>query len=235
VTVRLTAEEIDRALEGAPPLAFAAHPTAPPIAVAGASIRALLRGLPAPEAHADHTLEQARAEAHAARRRRVEAARAALEPHIHPKLLQHLRARPTPSALLLGPTGVGKTMAARWLRAGIPGEWCHARDLAGCERRHPLGDGLPSAFERACSHPVLYLDDLGTEEARDVGVLQHVLERRYASCLATVTTTGLTRDQLTERYRAPTVRRLTDQHAPRRDGSHCPVLLVDLHQVGGAP
>ena len=79
---------------------------------------------------------------------------------------------------------------------------------------------------------MLYLDDLGTEDVRDVAVLQHLLERRYAAQRPTVITTGLTRPQLTDRYGAATVRRLTDQHVPRNDGTQWPVLVVDLHEGG---
>jgi DNA replication protein DnaC len=76
---------------------------------------------------------------------------------------------------------------------------------------------------------VLYIDDLGAEPIGGVGVLQWVYERRYAANLATVTTTGLTKALLTDRYGAATVRRMREQHVARGSGGEWPVLVVDLH------
>jgi hypothetical protein len=231
----VTADELDQALE-AQPRDACAEARAKPANAASAheAIRALLVDIGRRDAELDvERHRQARAAALCAHRERVAAARATFARWIHPRLLAMLRAQPTPCALLLGPTGIGKTLAARWLEVGMRGEWFHVRDLAGCERRYPLGEGMPPAFERACSARVLYLDDLGVEDARDVALLQHVLERRYAAqpMRPTVTTTGLTRAQLTERYGAPTVRRLTDQHVLRSDGTEFPVLIVDCHEA----
>jgi hypothetical protein len=214
-----------------------ATPTAPPASPrADEAIRALIGGIGRVNAERAAKLEaerqRARAEAIRAHKERVAATRATLAPRIHPRLLAALKARPSPCALLLGPTRVGKTSAARWLEAGMRGGWCYAREIAGCERHYPLGEGSPPAFERAASASVLYLDDLGTEDARDVAVIQHLLERRYSAQRPVVITTGLTRPQLTDRYGAATVRRLTDQHVPRKDGTQWPVLVVDLHEGG---
>lgn len=201
----------------------------------GAAVRGLLGAVartPVPAADIEEAREQARRDALAAHRKRVLTVRTDLQWRITQSLLTAIRDRHTPCALLLGPTGCGKTSAALWLKAGLPGEWFHARELAGCERRHALGDGEPPALTRACKARVLYIDDLGTEEARDLAVLQQVYERRYAAGLATVTTTGLTKNMLTERYGAATVRRMRDQHVKRADGSMWPVLVVDLHEGG---
>lgn len=201
----------------------------------GESIRWLLSAVarvPVQAADVEAARDQARADALAAHRKRILAKRTELQWRIHSKLLAQIKVRPTPCALFLGPTGCGKTSAAQWLKASLPGDWFHARELASCERRHSLGDGVPPALERACSARVLYLDDLGTEDARDLAVLQHVLERRYSRGLATVTTTGLTKALLTERYGAATARRLTDQHVARATGGEWPVLVVDLHEAG---
>lgn len=177
--------------------------------------------------------EQARADRLVAHQKLVLAKRAALAPRIEKRILAKLQARHSPCALLLGPTGCGKTSAALWLRVSLPGEWAHARDLGACERHHKLGEGTAPAFDRACSSRVLYLDDLGTEDVRDIGVLQHVLERRYASGLATCVTSGLTRPDLTNRYGAATMRRLAEQHVLRADGTEWGLLFVDL--TGGTP
>lgn len=135
----------------------------------------------------------------------------------------------SPCILILGPTGIGKTSAMRWLQLEHRGTWFSARELAACERRHSLGDGEPPDLARACSPDLLYLDDLGTEDGRDISVLKDVVDRRYSKGYPTVVNTGLTKGMLSERYEAPTVRRLLEQHVRRKDGSEWPVLVVDCH------
>lgn len=235
----MTAEELERALaqlrEGV------GLPATPPPAPKPASetVVEVLRELRPVQSDEERAAarERARLAALEQHRRRVRRIRSELEARPGARrVLDVVRASPSPCALLLGPTGVGKTTAALWIHAGFGGEWAPARQLAAAERWHPFGEGPPPAITRACTARVLYLDDLGAEETRDVGALQEVLERRYASPagLATVTTTGLTRQQLTDRYGAMTVRRLTDQHVRRRDGTLWPVVVVDVpHSKGG--
>ena len=198
---------------------------------AKALLEAVARQRP-PAAEVEAAREQARADALVAHRTKVLAQRDALQFRIQSTLLAEIRKRPTPCALLLGPTGCGKTSAALWLRAGLPGEWFHAREIGECERKHALGEGDPQVLTRACSSRVLYIDDLGAEPITGVGVLQWVYERRYAANLATVTTTGLNKEMLTARYGAPTVRRMREQHVARASGGEWPVLVVDLHDGG---
>lgn len=226
----MKAEDIDKALEqpSVPKEQVSLERTENPFV---AVLRAVASIPPEAEAVRE-AREQANADRLVAHQRRVIGKREALAPRIDKRILARLQARHSPCALLLGPTGCGKTSAAHWLRVSLPGEWAHARDLGACERHHKLGEGTPAAFDRACSARVLYLDDLGTEDARDLAVLQHVLERRYSRGLATVTTTGLTKALLTERYGAATARRLTDQHVARATGGEWPVLVVDLHEAG---
>lgn len=176
--------------------------------------------------------EQRRAEHLAQARARVIAARRALEPRIAPRLLSALRRQDTPCALLLGPTGCGKTSAAHWLRARFGGVLIRASELGSSERRHALGKGYSPEIEQAHWCRLLIIDDLGTEDPRDISVLQSVIDMRYSSGRALVTTTGLTRAMLSERYDAPMVRRLHDQHVKRPDGGRdWPVLVVDLHEA----
>jgi DNA replication protein DnaC len=161
-------------------------------------------------------------------------ARRGLEPRIrHPKLLAALRKLDTRCALLLGPTGVGKTSAARWARLRHPGLWVAARALGACERKHPLGEGDPQLMREAIAAPVLYLDDLGSEEPRDVAVLQYVIDQRYAAAppRATFVTSALTQVALTSHLGTPYVRRLGEQHVPNGNGGEWPVLFVDCHEV----
>mgnify|MGYP000868798561 CR=1 FL=1 len=231
----MTPEEIDRALaqrDEARRVADVDMPQKRGAGHAGAAAQALLQAVlskPREAEEVERARKQARADAYAAHRKRVLDERAALQPRIHARIMNELRKKHTPCALLMGPTGCGKTSAALWLRVALPGEWAGARELAACERKHPLGEGSPPAFERACSSRVLYIDDLGTEDQRDISVLQQVYDQRYSRGLATVTTTGLHREQLTERYGAATVRRMVDQHVARSGGGEWPVLVVDMH------
>lgn len=228
----MKAEDIDRALEGG----AQREPEKPRkhVDLFTQVLRQVATQPPPAEAVLE-AQEQARADRFAAHKKRVLEKRRALAGRIDQRILARLQRCHTPCGMLLGPTGVGKTSAMLWLRAGLPGEWFHARDLGACERHHQLGAGTAPAFDRAVTSRVLYLDDLGTEDPRDVGVLQHVLERRYAAPapgLATCVTSGLTPSQLSERYGAATMRRITEQHVIRHDGTQWPVLFVDM--TGGA-
>jgi hypothetical protein len=142
-----------------------------------------------------------------------------------------LRATDTPCGLLLGPTGIGKTSAARWVAARYPGMWVNARELGAAERQHPLGDGLPPLTRSAIEARHLYLDDIGTEDGRDLGALQFVIDQRYSASRATFVTTGLTAPELSSHLGPAYVRRLVEQHVGRGDGSEWPVLFVDCHEL----
>jgi len=224
----VTAEELEEKLADLPP-----QPPRPPpplrhllMVSAREALDTLRRTAPANEP-SDEAQERAALEA---RRERIRRARATLEARIrNPKLLTALRRLDTRCALLLGPTGEGKTSAALWARLRHRGAWMTARDLGASERRHPLGEALPPLLREALRAPVLYLDDLGTEESRDLGVLQYVIDQRYASGRATFVTSGLTPKGLADYLGAPTLRRLVEQHVPRGEGSEWSVLQVDLH------
>lgn len=202
-----------------------------------AAVARTLRVVPPPGEAASEAAKAAAREAAQEARTRQLAARRALEPRVRdPRLLAALRQADTRCALLLGPTGVGKTSAARWARIRHGGCWARAIDLGACERRHSLGQGKPALLHHAVDAPVLYLDDLGTEDSRDVGILQDVIDQRYAAQppRPMFVTTGLTLDGLRTYLGAPTVRRLLEQHVPRPGGGVWPVLCVDLHGGGHA-
>jgi DNA replication protein DnaC len=168
-------------------------------------------------------------EAEAEHRKREQQARARLEARLtkpeHKRCRQAALEATTLCALLLGPTGVGKTEAAHYLVRHARACWLRAIDLASAERRYGLGRGEPEEFDRAKAAKVLVIDDVGHE--RDTSALFDVLDHRYSAGRATVVTTGLTRAELTAHLSAAVVRRIVDQHCKGPDGTHMPVLVVD--------
>lgn len=220
----MTAEELDQRLAALPQ-----HQPKPPPPAPTSPFRDALRGL-IPEAQPANQRqdEDVRRE----RIRELLAARKELEARIrNPKLLARLRKLDTRCAVLIGPTGAGKTSAARWAQLRHRGLWVSARVLGACERKHPLGEGDPPLMRDAVTTPVLYLDDLGAEEPRDVSVIQHVIDQRYTASRATFVTSALTQDALQAHFGSPYVRRLAEQHVRRSDGSEWPVLFVDCHEA----
>jgi hypothetical protein len=231
-------EEIDRLLKELPAMAPEQTPSEPlperiESTVLGA-YRAMARSVaiqePDPVA-IERARERQRAEARQRHAERIRSERAQLERRMSPRLLARLRADQSPCGLLLGPSGEGKTAAMDWLRVRWRGHFVHARQLASSERRHGLGEGYPPELGSARGTRVLYLDDVGAEEQRDLGTLQELLDYRYRNGLATFATSGLRSDELKAHLGAPYVRRLVDQHVKRGDDEEWPVLLVDLFQA----
>jgi hypothetical protein len=220
----MTAEELENAMAQQPPVQRQQSP-------AGVSVGEVLPMVRPIQRTADEA-DAARGRAKEARREawRAEIAheRAKLAPRIDRRLLTRIVAGRSPCSLLLGPTGTGKTSAMHWLKPEFGGAILHARELGSCERRHGLGEGYPPEMHTMRSECVLYLDDIGAEEARDLGVIQYAIEYRYARGMATVASTGLGKNELSAHLGAAYVRRLVEQHVPRRSGGEWPVLVVDL-------
>lgn len=185
---------------------------------------------PSPLSRAEKDARRAAREAEEARIYAVERAerlaknRAELELRISEKLLAELKKVDTCCAVLLGPTGIGKTSAAWWSKVKWGGMFVTARELGACERRHSLGDGEPELLKKTCTAEHLYIDDIGTEDPRDLRVIQNVIDERYSRCLATHVTTGMTKSGLSNYLSPPFVRRLIEQHAGHK------VLVVDCHE-----
>lgn len=140
-------------------------------------------------------------------------------------------------ALLMGPTGAGKSSVAAWLlrrweahaRQQVPSgngrdprvAWLDALDATDGERRYRLGSGDPEDLERSYRADWLVLDDVG--KSCSPTLLQQILARRYASQRPTIVTTGLTPDELTAHIGAATVRRIVEFKGQ-------PGLLVNAHR-----
>ncbi len=253
----MTPEELQRALDALPPLptrpvtdATPAPRAAPERAasIVERAYQAMAPGSPRTGLPTPAERDARRSDAVRAHRATVKATMAELERRMHPRLLAALKMGASPSTVLLGPTGIGKTAAARWIAQFATLTRSHhmpirnARDIGASERRHPLGEGYPAILRDARESELLALDDLGTEDDRDIGVMQELLEARYSRDAATFITTGLTKHALRDRYGAPTVRRMLEQHACKEsrseregkavwDGATWHVLIVDLHDV----
>lgn len=133
------------------------------------------------------------------------------------------------NVLLLGATGVGKSTAAAvlflrllrqgWREGGASWElarrmqWFRVEQLERTMREFPLGKGECPEYAAAHAASVLFLDDLGWE--RDPKATGAILAERYDAPGLTVITSGLTREELTERYGAAVVRRMLT-HRQRR-------------------
>jgi hypothetical protein len=229
----MTAEELDQLLEQQPqraPAPVSVKAKRSGMSPSGETALELLRGLgPRPLGALDLELQARQAKAKAERRAAVVAQREKLWGRIrHPRLAVQLRALDTPCGLLLGPSGIGKTSAARWIGARYPGCWVTARELGAAERHHPLGEGQPPLLRAAIAARYLYLDDIGTEELRDLGSIQFVIDQRYSAGRATFVTSGLTQAELSTYLGAPYVRRLVQQHV-WIEQRQLPVLVVDCH------
>jgi hypothetical protein len=165
---------------------------------------------------------------------RREAIKTSLWERMGQKLKDVIGSKPSPCALLLGPTGCGKTSAAEYLALCVPGRTQHlrARDLANAERRHPIGQGISPELRGAKAAAQLVLDDVGCEGS-DVAALQDVLDARYSTGRPVIVTTGLTMQELTNHIGSAYVRRIIDQHAPtgNDDDGEWPVLVIDCHRA----
>lgn len=137
--------------------------------------------------------------------------------------------------LLLGPTGIGKSAtAARIVRRLLQDEvdkaiataleqgrmtpirdvgriatWTRATDLSTARSQHALGEGEPPLLVAAREARLLVVDDAGWESQRDTAVPE-VLSERYDLGRPSIVTSGLTFEQLKERYSEAVVRRILE-------------------------
>lgn len=129
-------------------------------------------------------------------------------------------------ALVVGPTGVGKSAAIACLARRLILQWrapeidrwppreaeppvrvAAARDIAKARREAPLG-GEPELLQRANWCSVLLIDDLGWET--DPADVLGVIASRYDAGKPTVVTSGLTLQEFGDRYGAAVLRRIIE-------------------------
>lgn len=123
-----------------------------------------------------------------------------------------------PSLVLSGATGAGKTSLAIALFAiwfdkhrDEGARFAGAIDLGLAKQHHPLGhDEAPDVWA-AKEAPLLILDDVGAEAARDADVVRSVLHARYNADLPTWITTGISRESVAGRYDAGVARRMFEE------------------------
>lgn len=134
-------------------------------------------------------------------------------PRIQKTIRQAVEAwtQPAGPLLIVGPSRAGKTTgmvhgAITLVERSIVERkywpvpmFARAVDLANARRKHGLGAGDPPLIEQASTAQLLLLDDLGQEVKWDSTMFE-VADARYAAGLPTWTTSGLTFQQLTDRY-----------------------------------
>ncbi len=162
-------------------------------------------------------------------RRRIEATLPAIPENwrelTHPQILQAIKAWRwgNGNLILLGHTGCGKTLGAavlarRILReAPCPRAWARAKrivfvdaaQLALAREQHGLGQGEAPLVERCTSASLLFLDELGYLD-KDTGVVEQVIDARSKANRPVVVTSGMTPEELVDRYGAAIGRKLME-------------------------
>ncbi len=98
--------------------------------------------------------------------------------------------------------------------------WATAYEITECAKWHKLGEGEPPLHQALRTKPYAFIDDIGNE-SRGTEALFSILDTRYESGLTTFASTGLTSDDLADRYGLALVRRLQEVRGK-------PATVVDL-------
>jgi hypothetical protein len=111
-----------------------------------------------------------------------------------------------------GKTSLAVAMLRQWVASsGRCGAFLAAYRLGIARLQHPAGHGEPELVEIAMRTPLVLLDDLGSERDHVMNAIPDVLFERHAQNLPTWVTTGLTRDQLVQRYGLGVVARVFER------------------------
>jgi DNA replication protein DnaC len=123
-------------------------------------------------------------------------------------------------ALLVGPAGTGKTsLIVACLNARRSDAYFVGANVIGRERMtRSLGHGEGPAYDRAIAVPILVLDDLGAEGSTQVerDAVSSLIRERFADDMTTWVTTGLSSEQLRQRYDEAVLSRLMSRHGVYR-------------------
>jgi DNA replication protein DnaC len=126
------------------------------------------------------------------------------------ELVRQWLASPVPMLALFGPRGVGKTVAAAWGLARIPGRYVEAQALCAARREH---FGSPSEnYHRLARAGLLVVDELGTEASVEdaQATLHDIVNRRQRLPRRTLLLGNLDRGAFLARYDGRTLDRLRE-------------------------
>lgn len=152
---------------------------------------------------------------------------AELESVVHPVFREHAKISHR-SLVFSGETGKGKTAGVvlalrRFVEAReryVRVTWAKARSLSIAPGDFDESEEVRARCERAVDAAILVLDDLGHEP--NWGLILEVLDRRADLKRITLVTTGLTPQQLDERYPSGLVRRVLESGRENGKIVHAP-------------
>jgi DNA replication protein DnaC len=136
----------------------------------------------------------------------------ALEAVVHWRQMRHKATRPFAVMVLVGDTGVGKTVAAAWLLLELGGMYVTAEEMRKRATSKHRDDR--TWFEKVLGSKVLVVDDVGTErdlEDARVALYEVVNARQGLHRGWTLILGNLAREVFRERYGKRTCRRIEDQ------------------------
>lgn len=124
---------------------------------------------------------------------------------------RHVLAHRGPAVTFLGPAGSGKTSFAVACLRTVPGPmYVAAATLERARIEHRAGEGESPLVRRALSARVLLIDDLGQDKPSSVSAVEAVILARHDASAATWVTSGLSPDEIANRYGEGVRRRLTE-------------------------
>jgi len=122
--------------------------------------------------------------------------------------------------VLVGAAGTGKTsLLVSMLRAACAHRprirfsalFVPAHSIARAREQYPLGEGEPPLIERATRSALVALDDLGSERESSQGAIVDLIFDRRLADRCTWATTGLSADDVANRYGGGFARRLFER------------------------